>query len=488
MPGLVVEGKDTFDFLGREPHLRDCGHDGLGNARSAVDVAWSPKLSLSVLGEHPRARMKNSSPAWLSAVEIARRVGAGDLDSQEVVRVHLDAIDRLDPGIHAYVHVDRDARTSTGPLAGVTLAVKDNLPVAGMPWTEGSAVWRDRVPDEDTVPVARARAAGAAILGKTNLPELAAAVGTTNAIFPATNNPWRAGITPGGSSGGSAAAVAAGMATVSMGTDMGGSIRIPASCCGVVGLRPSPDRVPSEIVDPVGLSVIAPIGRTVADVRLLFSVMAQAPSSQPPPNARAFRIGVADTTALGMEEACAEACRRASDAFESAGHHVERIPWASEAVAAGYAVVRRASMASFPADPRLFAPGIRKLVEQGRALSALDYFQAFESATAAAHEVVVKPLLTHFDFLLTPTLGLVPMPIEEVPPFLSEPYGRYIQFVLPVSFAHAPAVSIPAGLHDGLPVGVQLVGRSGQEWELLALAEQLEAMPGFGFQRPTPSD
>ena len=185
-----------------------------------------------------------------------------------------------------------------------------------------------------------------------------------------------------------------------------------------------------------------------------------------------------------MEAACSEACRRAGDALASAGHKVERIEWESGAVAAGYGIVRRASMASFPADPDQFAAGIRKLVEQGRALGARDYFQAFESAYAAAFSVVVKPLLSEFDFLLTPTLGLVPMPIEAVPPFLSEPYGRYIQFVLPVSFAHTPAVSVPAGLHDGLPVGVQLVGRSGEEWALLALAEPLEAMPGFGFQRP----
>ena len=403
-------------------------------------------------------------------------------DPQAVVRAHLKAIDRLDPEVHAYVYVDRGARSSNGPLAGVTLAVKDNLPVKGMPWTDGSAVWRDRVPDHDTIAVARARTAGAAILGKTNLPELAAAVGTTNAIFPATNNPWRSGITPGGSSGGSAAAVAAGMATVAVGTDMGGSIRIPASCCGVVGLRPSPDRVPSEIVDPAGLSVVAPLGRTVRDLRLLYSVISQAPESTQP--ARPFRIGMAGTTALGMEDACAEACRRAGDALRAAGHDVRTVPWESEAVAAGYGVVRRASMASFPADPQLFAPGIRKLVEQGRALSALDYFQAFESATAAAFQVVVKPLLTEFDFLLTPTLGLVPMPIADVPPFLSVPYGRYIQFVLPVSFAHTPAISIPAGLHDGLPVGVQLVAKPGQEWELLALAELLESMSGFGFQLP----
>jgi Asp-tRNA(Asn)/Glu-tRNA(Gln) amidotransferase A subunit family amidase len=426
--------------------------------------------------------MSDESRAWLSATDTVRQVDAKSLELQAVVRAHLASIDAHDPGIHAFVYVDRAASASPGPLSGVTLAVKDNLPVAGMPWTDGSAVWRDRIPDEDTVPVARARAAGAAILGKTNLPELAAAVGTTNAIFPATNNPWRTGITPGGSSGGSAAAVGAGMASLGMGTDMGGSIRIPASCCGVVGLRPSPNRVPSESIDPAGLSVIGPIGKTVADVGLMFSVMAQ--SAAPPPASKSFRIGIVDTTAMGMDGACSEACRRAGDALASAGHRVDRIGWESEPVAAGYGVVRRASMASFPADPQLFAPGIRKLVEQGRALSALDYFSAFEKATACAFEVVVKPLLNQYDFLLTPTLGLVPMAIEAVPPFLSEPYGRYIQFVLPVSFAHTPAVSVPAGLHDGLPVGVQLVARSGQEWQLLALAEQLEAMAGFGFQRP----
>ena len=362
--------------------------------------------------------------------------------------------------------------------------MKDNLPVAGMPWTDGSAVWRDRVPDEDTVPVARARAAGAAIVGKTNLPELAAAVGTTNAIFPATNNPWREGITPGGSTGGSAAAVAAGMATLGMGTDMGGSIRIPASCCGVVGLRPAPGAVPCEIADPAGLSVVSPLARTVADVGVLYSVMAGARPPKPSGVTSGYRIGLADATSLGLDAACRDACRRAGSALQSAGHRVRRIEWESEDVASGYGVVRRASMAAFPADPTLFAPGIRKLVEEGRALGAEDYFHAWEDATAAAFRVVARPLLVDFDFLLTPTLGLVPMLIKEVPPFLSEPYGRYIQFVLPVSFARLPALSLPAGNHEGLPVGVQLVARPGAEWELLELAAQLEAMPGFGFVKP----
>jgi Asp-tRNA(Asn)/Glu-tRNA(Gln) amidotransferase A subunit family amidase len=426
--------------------------------------------------------VQTESLTWLSAVEIARRVAGGDIDPQDVVKAHLAAIDRLDPKIHAYVHVDHGAQSRPGPLAGVTVAVKDNLPVAGMPWTDGSAVWKERVGEADMLAVGRLRSAGATVLGKTNLPELAAAVGCTNAIFPATNNPWRDGVTPGGSTGGSGAAVAAGLATVGVGTDMGGSIRIPASCCGVVGLRPSPNTVPDERADPAGLSVICPIARSVADVRLVFSVMADHASAS---SSRAQqRIGVADTTALGMDDACAGAVRRAADALASAGHRVDRIPWESEPVAAGYGIVRRASMASFPADPEQFAPGIRRLVEQGRALSALDYFRAFESATASAQQTVVKPLLGGFDFLLTPTLGLVPMAIDAVPPFLSEPYGQYIQFVLPVSFAHTPAVSVPAGLHQGLPVGVQLVARPGREGDLLNLAEQLEALPGFGFQRP----
>jgi Asp-tRNA(Asn)/Glu-tRNA(Gln) amidotransferase A subunit family amidase len=427
--------------------------------------------------------MTDDSRVWLSAAEITSGIGAGSLDPEGMVSAHLAAIDRHDPRIHAYVYVDRDARAGSGPQAGVTLGVKDSQPVAGMPWTYATPAWRDRRAEEDAVPVARARKAGMAILGKTNLPELAASIGTTNTLFPATQNPWREGTTPGGSSGGSAAAVAAGMATVAMGEDMGGSIRIPASCCGVVGLRPSPDRVPSEMVDAAGLSSRGPIARTVADVRVLFSV-ASATSPDQARGPRRFRIGLADSSPLGADPACQAACRRAAAALESLGHRVEAIAWDPEPVAKGYGVVRRASMASFPAAPDQFGPGIRQLAEQGRNLSAMDYFQAFDSATLAANRVVAGPLQSGFDLLLTPTLGLLPMPIEKVPSFLGDEWARYTQFVLPVSFARVPAISIPAGLHEGLPVGVQLVGQFGQEYVLLDFAEELEAMSGFGFQRP----
>ena len=420
--------------------------------------------------------MIEASVRWLSATDAAQRVRAGDLKPQEVVDAHLDAIDRFDSRIHAYIYVDRGARSSSG----VTLAVKDSQPVAGMPYTYATPSWRDRIADEDAVPVARARSAGMAILGKTNLPELAASIGTTNTIFPATQNPWRQGITPGGSSGGSGAAVAAGMASVALGGDTGGSIRIPASCCGIVGLRPTPDRIPSEEVDATVLQSRGPMTRTVADARLLFSIMTATEPNRAS-SKRRFRVGTAHA---GADPACREACRRAAAALESAGHEIEEISWNPEPVTEGYAVVRRASMASFPADLSTFGPGIRKLAEEGRSLTAMDYFHAFELATNAANRAVAIPLQMRFDFLLTPTLGLLPMPIEKVPSFLGDEWARYVQFVLPVTFARSPAISIPAGLHNGLPVGVQLVGQFGQEYDLLDFAEQLEQMPGFGFQRP----
>src|SRR5258708_2259374 len=230
--------------------------------------------------------------AWLGGTEIAELVRSGGLDRSSVPRQHLGRIDRLDARLGAFVHVADDvAPGGDGLLAGVSLAVKDTQPVAGMPWTWGSRRWRDRVAADDAIPVARARAAGAAVLGKTNTPELAASVGTANELFPPTRNPWRDGFTPGGSSGGSAAAVAAGLCTIAFGGDMGGSIRIPSSRCGVAGLRPTPRPVPTEQPSPLRLSSRGPIARSAADPRLALAVMTglQPPT---PPTPRGLRVAV----------------------------------------------------------------------------------------------------------------------------------------------------------------------------------------------------
>ncbi|HET9781494.1 MAG TPA: amidase, partial [Candidatus Dormibacteraeota bacterium] len=418
---------------------------------------------------------------WLAANETARRVRASELEPRSVVDAHLGAIEQFDPRIHAYIYVDRDAAPQAGSYSGVTVAVKDSQPVRDMPFTYATPSWRDRVATEDSIAVALLRRWGVTVLGKTNLPELAAAIGTTNTLFPATQNPWREGITPGGSSGGSAAAVASGMCTFAIGGDMGGSIRIPASCCGVVGLRATPERIGGEEVDPTVLQAHGPLARTIDDARVLFSMMSGTEPPVLPGPGNTMHIGM---TTDGAHPACADACLRAAGELRKAGHRVDEIPWDPNQVTAGYAVVRRASMASFPADLSTFGPGIRKLAAEGRELTAMDHFHAMDSATAAANRCVGTPLRTEYDFLLTPTLGLPPMKIEDVPPFLGDAWATYVRFVLPVSFARVPAISIPAGLHEGLPIGVQLVGQFAQEYDLLAFAEELERMPGFGFQRP----
>src|SRR5215467_6093899 len=270
--------------------------------------------------------MDRDGVAWLTATEIARAVSAGELDRQDVVDCHIERIRSLNPRLAAFTHVSSRPSAGGGPLGAVTIGVKDTQPVAGMPWTWGSRKWRDRVAEFDAIVVTNARAAGAAIVGKTNTPELAASVGTVNDLFPATQNPWRPGWTPGGSSGGSGAAVAAGLCTIAFGDDMGGSIRIPASCCGVAGLRPSPDLVPVEVPSPIRLSCRGPLARSVADLRLALAVMTGRP---PPPRAApaALRIAVVRASPVPTDPACEDARERAARALEAAGHSLRAAEW-----------------------------------------------------------------------------------------------------------------------------------------------------------------
>jgi amidase len=419
--------------------------------------------------------------AWLSAVDIARRVNAGEMGPQEVLWEHMVRIARFNPALRAFVDLDPKPQAgSSGPLAGVTVGAKESYQVKGMSWTWSSPRFRQQRATVDSAPITRLREAGAAILGKTNVPELVASLGTVSPIFGPTQNPWRESVTPGGSSGGSAAAVAAGLATVATGDDLGGSIRVPASCCGVVGLRPSPDRIPADQPDPTTFDSRGPITRSVADARLVFATL----TGEPPalPRSRPARILAVTESPIGMAPEPAAAVARAAQALANAGHEIERMDWDPMPVADSYKVVRRVSLGAWPGDPSEYGP-VRELLAEGRKVPASEYWIALQRGLAAARKLRSR-LEAGYDAILTPTNGLLPMPHEDVPAFLGEAWNQHVQFVLPVSYSWLPSISIPAGERDGLPVGVMLAGNHRREMELLDLAEELESLGGFGFSRP----
>jgi Asp-tRNA(Asn)/Glu-tRNA(Gln) amidotransferase A subunit family amidase len=418
---------------------------------------------------------------WLTATDVVAAVTRSELPPEDVVQACLSRIRRVDPHLRAFSHVDFAAHALPGAMAGVTVAVKDTHPVAGMPWTLGSLRFRNRIPIRDSVEVGLARALGVTVLGKTATPELAASVGTVSELTGATQNPWRPGYTPGGSSGGSAVAVAAGLAAISFGSDMGGSIRIPASCCGVFGLRPSPFRLWSEEVDIARLAVRGPFARSAADLRLAFAVMAG--EAAPPVRSRRLSVSVVDRSSLDADGACWDAVEKAARAFGAAGHRVRRTDrlWTSAEIAAAYTVVRRVTLGLTPGEPEEYGSSVASLIEEGRRISMRSFADALQAGSVAAG--FVHRLMGDDDVILTPTLGQLPMPIEEVPTFLRGTWESFTQFVLPVSFAGLPAVSVPAGRTSGLPVGVQLVGRLGAEWSLLDAIVDLEKQDGFGYER-----
>jgi amidase len=429
-------------------------------------------------------RQPGTDLGWLSAVEIAERVRTGTLTRAEVIGAHLRRIDRYESRIHAFLQVEPQVSDREGPLAGVPVAVKDTQPVMGMRWTSGAVKWRHRVADLDAVPAARARASGATILGKTNTPELASNPSTVNELMPPTENPWRRGYTPGGSSGGSAAAVAAGLCGLAVGDDYGGSIRIPAGCCGVVGYRPTPGDFPEEVPDVPHINSRGPIARSVSDTRLAFEVMAGVAVQRREPGRSRVAVVLRSDGGLHVDAPAVEAVERAAAALESLGHAVEEVDWAPLPCLEAYRPVRRVSFGAIEGEPQEYSHFVALSMTQGRAISGVDYFRAVQVGATAGRRLLQDRMEAGFDAFLTPLLGFLPMPIEEVPSFFGEQWNSQNQFLMPVSFSGLPALSMPAGLHQGVPVAVQLVGRYRQDAALLDLAEQLEACAGFGFHRP----
>ena len=458
------------------------------------------------------------------ARELVRRIAARELGAEELMRRFLARIEEVNPAVNAIVTLDEEAALegaraadaalargeAPGPLQGLPVAVKDLTPTRGIRTTFGSPIYRDFVPDEDALYVERMRAAGAIVVGKTNTPEFGAGSQTFNAVFGATRNPYATERTCGGSSGGAAVAVACGMLPLADGTDMGGSLRNPASWSNVVGFRTSPGRVPvwprTMLYNPLG--VAGPIARHVADAALLLSAMAgpdpRVPLSIETPGAR-FReplerdfrgVRVAWSPTLGgypVEPAVVDVCGAAAARLEELGCTVEEADPDLRDADEIFQTLRAFSFAmAHEAHIRDHREKLKDTVvwnvEKGLALGAMDIAHA-ESKRAALLDRVVGFFGRH-DYLVCPTTQVPPFPVDtdwvrEINGVKLETYIDWMAACYAITVTGCPSISVPAGFtEDGLPVGIQIVAPPKCDFEALQLAHAYEGVTGFAARRP----
>jgi amidase len=455
--------------------------------------------------------------AFTPALELAGRIRGGDVTSLELVEIYLDRIERVDPILNSYVTVDADGALAaareprTGPFAGVPISIKDLTETAGLRTTLSTKALADNVPAFDTATVRRIREAGFVVLGKTNTPEFGTIAMTESELNGACRNPWDLSRTPGGSSGGAGAATAAGLCPIAHASDGGGSIRIPASCCGLVGIKPSRGRVSPAPwgSGSLGLGTNGPLARTVRDAAALLDVMSGNETGDffvAPPPERAFlaeaelepgRLRVAFTTSppvdVPVDETCAAAVLETAGLLAELGHDVREAtpPWNDPELVPHFINVWQVGPAAMGIDFDLLEPINRALAEEAVATTSPDMtvsvyrLQAFVRALTALWDEV--------DVLVTPTLALPPVPIgwtfEDTD---GDPHAAFLRqflftpFTAPFNVSGQPAMSLP--LHrtaDGLPIGVQFVGRPFAEATLVRLAAQLEqARPWIDYRPP----
>lgn len=462
------------------------------------------------------------------ATGLAGLIARGEVSADEVLDVAFAAIKEREPALGAVVALcEEQARSAVagllpGVLAGVPYLIKDlECDVAGTPTTNGSRLFAGAPAKRDSTLVTRLRVAGVLIVGKTNTPEFGLGTTTESALFGPVHNPWRLDHSAGGSSGGSAAAVAAGMVPVAHATDGGGSIRIPASCCGLFGLKPSRGRVtagPDRGESWAGLSVAHAVTRTVRDSATLLDVTGtpepgdpyHAPQPVGPYAAEVgadpgrLRIGLilnpVDADVL-VDAECTRAAQEAAALCEALGHEVEPVEWPDTLTRPGEVIapISAAHMARM-VDLRLaelgreLRPGdldaaTELIVEKGRRLTLARYLAAVDTMHTIGR--AVTRLTGRFDVLLTPTMAVVPPKLGELDPnrdpraALAGMRGM-AAFTSLFNVTGQPAMSVPlGGTADGMPVGVQFAGRYGDETTLLRLAGQLEAAaPWAGTARP----
>ena len=446
--------------------------------------------------------------------ELRDLLAAGELTAEAIASASVDRIDQLDPDLNAVVHLDRSivfeqaraadrvALAERAPLHGIPVAIKDVTETADMPTTYGSRAYAGYQPGFDAAIVGLLRSAGAVILCKTNTPELACEPATRSELHGETHNPWDLERSPGGSSGGAGAGLAAGLFPLAQGTDAGGSIRIPASCCGVVGIKPTRGLV---TMDPLGhgawggLLHNGPLARSVRDTAIALDAMATPcrPSGEPTaPWSSAFaaacdaelpnlRIAYSDAvpgTAVDTEVAVSFA--EAVETFRSLGCDMTpAAPGFSDFAEPFMALagVAFAGMGSAMPDERLALIGQKclALMKRGWAIGGADYY----NATLAAHAAASRALgfWDEFDILLTPTVPTVPPRLAEFPSTdeydqMWAEYGYWETFTSPANLSGQPAISVPStpGRESQLPIGIQLMGRPGADALLLTAAAAYE--------------
>jgi len=454
---------------------------------------------------------------FASVLDQAALVRRGHVSPLELVDLYLERIERLDPQLNAYVTLDADgARAAArsqpdGPFAGVPIPIKDLNETAGLRTTYSCKAFADNVPDFDANVVRRIREAGFVVIGKTNTSELGTIAITESELNGDCRNPWDTSRTPGGSSGGAAAAVAAGLAPVAHASDGGGSIRVPASCCGLVGLKPSRGRVsPAPWVSgSLGLGTSGPIARSVRDVAALLDVMTGnepgdayvAPAPERPfleeaerePGQLRIAVTVEPPTSVPVDPVCAAALRSGAELLAELGHDVvERTPpWQSDEMIAHFIRVWQVGPATSSVDDlSLLEPINRMLAEAARATPSPQHAISIARLQQTARRVVA--FWGDVDVVATPTLALPPVPVgwtwegtDGDPHRAFASQTLFTPFTPLVNVTGQPAVSVPLYWSDeGLPIGVQLIGRPFDEATLVRLAAQLEAARPWGHRRP----
>jgi len=448
-----------------------------------------------------------------------------EISARELLDAHLDRIERFNPALNAVVTLDADgaraaadaadaalaAGADVGPLHGLPVAHKDTHATGGMRTTLGSPLHADDVPLRDELIVARYKAAGTVRVGKTNVPEFAAGSHTFNPVFGVSHNPYRHGLSVGGSSGGAAAALAAGFVPLADGSDMGGSLRNPAGFCNVVGFRPTPGRVPSwpTSLGWSQLSVQGPMGRTVADVALQMSVVAGADPRVPislsddpavfaaalPESLTGLRVAWAPDLGgrVTVDPAITAVLASVGSVFEGLGASVEEacpdLSGADDVFGTLRAWIFDTNFSEISRrTPEKVKESIRWNADMGAKLTGADLARAEQQHTKLYERMVA--FFERYDVLLAPTTQVLPFPVElEYPSEIGGvPQDNYLEWMRSCTIFSAtgcPALSVPGGFTaDGLPVGLQIVGAPRADRRVLEAGHAFEQATGFWRRRP----